>query len=321
MNNQDLKSKNDEKYFKSSEELLEHLLRMTEEKEYVYRGYTKQDELLPSLIRSSNYKSFEKEMIISLEQQGSRFINGMTPIDLLSTAQHYGLPTRLLDFTFNPYIALRFALFKNKGTNYSHEGDKEYYYIQYCSLEENIYLKALPIFTGINFIAYSDGSISSQLYQQVEDLTKGMLSKNEKNSAFIEGLKTCSRNELETNDDIIKKIEEQKLCFINPPQSNQRVVMQQGLFLFPYCLEEKKYKEVLFKNSKTLFVHKSIRDELLRRLDVLGYNTYRLMPDLSSVCSSIVQEVSNRRRIKKVVLTGQTKVLQTIEKSNVTVIR
>lgn len=95
----------------------------------VFRGYNKQDELLPSLIREkTNYTDVEVELLKEFERYGSHYFHATTPIDFMSYAQHFGLPTRLLDFTYNPFVALSFALHGQKSNGGYKEPDDKLYY-------------------------------------------------------------------------------------------------------------------------------------------------------------------------------------------------
>lgn len=87
----------------------------------VFRGYSKQAELFPNIIRENDLRNREIELLADFEKYGLQYFSVNNAIDFMSFAQHFGLPTRLLDFTYNPFIALFFALFKQKGTNYSYD--------------------------------------------------------------------------------------------------------------------------------------------------------------------------------------------------------
>lgn len=63
------------------------------------------------------------------ENYGSSYFYAATPIEFMSCAQHLGLPTRLSDFTYNPFIALSFALYTTKGTRYTYDDDKYYGFV------------------------------------------------------------------------------------------------------------------------------------------------------------------------------------------------
>ena len=54
----------------------------------VFRGYNKQDELLPSLIRDKvSYTDVESELLKDFERYGSHYFHAATPIDFMSYAQ------------------------------------------------------------------------------------------------------------------------------------------------------------------------------------------------------------------------------------------
>jgi len=81
--------------------------------DFIFRG-TKNEKyhLLPKVFRSLDYSGYELEMLSRFSKNAHAFLpSGFHEADfsLLQYAQHYGVPTRLLDFTTNPLIALYFC--------------------------------------------------------------------------------------------------------------------------------------------------------------------------------------------------------------------
>jgi hypothetical protein len=81
----------------------------------LYRGHSSiQYETVPSVFRNVNHVSAEHLMIRQLiAQQPQEFRADQGIFDQLVRAQHYGLPTRLLDVSLNPLVALYFAVCSN----------------------------------------------------------------------------------------------------------------------------------------------------------------------------------------------------------------
>lgn len=80
--------------------------------EIIYRGMADKNwKLLPSLGRYKDLSDGQEYNLVKnlLSLRPEAFINLNSNFEILSKMQHYELPTRLLDFTTNPLIALFFA--------------------------------------------------------------------------------------------------------------------------------------------------------------------------------------------------------------------
>lgn len=263
---------------------------------YVFRGYGKQDELLPNIIRKGKYDDMEDKLLKDFEKYGSSYFHASTPIDFMSYAQHFGLPTRLLDFTYNPFIALSFALYspKSNGT-YSVPEDKDYYYVRYAKLDNNLCAKSIPLKDEVceNQLTKTD-SLASKACQYIDSVKELFNPSIDLQNWPLDVIIDSSDNKKQKE----RKIRRRVILFVDPNQANQRIIMQQGLFMFPYTLNKDEHIRILQDNSDYIKIHKDLRNELIQYLDILGYNTFRLMPDLTSICEAVKRRNVDERTEK-----------------------
>lgn len=306
--------------FDNAEALIGFLTKLTKRGEYVFRGYSTQDQMVPNLLRN-NVARLELELLSKLEKYGAQYISPNNSIDFLADAQHYGLSTRLLDFTYNPFVALYFALFKNKPNNATFDEDNTYYYIRYADLSSQILFKQLPKSSYLR--ASETTSLTKNYADSLTTLNSFLESIND--DRLINDLKAYNYEPKLIDDKYVRnvkgyiesvywdyhhseifkrsivpvsyidaqvdKFRDRRILFLEPNQSNQRIVMQQGLFLFPYELDKDMLSNMIERNTKLILIHKGIRRDLQSYLDTLGIDAYRLMPDLSSVCEAVERNV------------------------------
>ncbi len=98
-----------EQEFTSSDKLITHLTQLAVDKNNVFRGYGKQSELFPNIIREKDWREQEIRLLHEFERYGLQYFSANNPIDFMSYAQHYGLPTRLFGFYIQSFY--RFVLF------------------------------------------------------------------------------------------------------------------------------------------------------------------------------------------------------------------
>ena len=79
--------------------------------ETFYRGHADKNwKLIPSILRTPNGPEKEEQMFRDMvAHEPQSFSECRSALDHLVQMQHYGLPTRLLDVTMNPLVALYFA--------------------------------------------------------------------------------------------------------------------------------------------------------------------------------------------------------------------
>jgi len=227
--------------------------------DFVYRGQYTDYPLETKLQRvcrhdlsleESIFRNFKKYGYADLDLNDSNW-------QILATGQHFGLPTRLLDWTYSPLVAAHFATVE---TNHYDEDGVIY------AIEMDDSLKTLP----------------ACLKKEVEkarsqSFTISILDKYAKNFSELES--------------ISKK---PFFLFFEPGSTDNRMINQYSVF--SVCSKNNVRIDELLPKKNSMYkiiIPKEIKLEIRDKLDYINISERVILPGLDSVCSWISRRYSN----------------------------
>lgn len=264
---------------------------------YLFRGGRKYEHFTPTLVRKYNKNGISSKSITlgtyetSLLQEYAHYSIPYLPpyqssLDWVASAQHFGIPTRLIDWSFDPFCALYFSVFINDDDFDETEECEKVYKLAVVDYTENLYYHKVPDFPNpdANFISYGNSYIDNFISTVFFLMNSWAISGDTKDKKQFEDWY------LQKLED--EKEDEHKLIFFSLTDSNPRIIAQKGLFQFPRRFRNEIYKdcitEDILKASYQLYlIHKDCRKQIIKKLKNINISSPRLFPDLPSICDYI----------------------------------
>jgi hypothetical protein len=241
---------------------------------YYYRGCAVHDwkyNLTPGIYRDNNILKEDinfKEMIL---RSPDDFFNEITTLEKLVKMQHYTLPTRLLDITTNPLVALYFASGQYKDT----KTDGKVYIFKIKKEEIKYYdSDAVCLISNLAKLRIDKTDFSSEFDYLIYEI------RGEK-PHFIDTLKK------ENQEDITK------IFPVKVKLNNNRIVRQSGAFLI-FGMENliSKEKSAIFPDANIemeFIIDESAKVSIRNSLDSLAINENTLFPELEHQANYLVR--------------------------------
>jgi len=256
---------------------------------YFFRGQAKTyvDDFAPTINRINKKKEHDiyyEVLTACVDDFGKNLTYG----EILAKMQHYGVPTRLLDVTSNPLVALYFACHNHKS-----EDGKVYVIYPKDRHIKTFESDAVAILSSLPRINYDD-------YEKVYEAAMYYITEAKDN---IKALKEFNDNfsvqrllhEIKKEKPDFDRLYDPHALFNDliyiPKQNNPRIVRQYGAFvlfsmsdLAPFESNDSSDPGLPFN---TITISAKHKDELLSELEMLGISQSTLFPELYTVAESI----------------------------------
>ena len=284
-----------------------------------FRGHANKDwKLEPGLLRNDGYIENEHLMYRTIiAQQTSEFSTCTSALDYLVKMQHYGLPTRLLDLTTNPLIALYFACeYQAYSTSNKETGEIivlnvptisiKHYDSDTISILANIAkCKEEEIKINLNFDKWNSTDFSEEYLSKIEeekDFDEYRKSFNKLGQIQL----LLHQISLEKSHfrSIINPCDLVRVYIVNVKQDNQRIRNQMGSFvLFGLGISKENDSLMLSKKGATkilddwnlnrssrLIIDPKNKPKIIKELGLLGIRKSFIYPELEILAKEIGEQ-------------------------------
>jgi len=267
-------------------------------KAWVFRGLKSACyELKPAIEREAQSKSMEwpaLELLVSSEfkSRARMHLNALSvPEDELSwlaLMQHYAVPTRLLDFTYSPFVALYFAVRNSPESKCgvrvwaidAEAVNRRFTAIAQQALVEERKREGKRRSGRVGLTIADQRTNRDSMTTEIDELRKLI-------AELLSYPRTC-RGDLQRQGCV---------CAASPPALNLRLASQQGAFLLN-CAEDRSFNESLIKMMEPCSGWYKIFDldagaisEVEQRLFQMNIHEQSLFPDMEGLAGLIRQKI------------------------------
>lgn len=251
-----------------------------------YRGhYNKNYKLEPSIYRRDDWITNEHKMIQELLIRCPGDFNGKSSsFEKLVKMQHYDLPTRLLDITENPLVALYFACYGDAAENC--DGELIFFKIP---KDEIKYFDSDTVSVCANISWLKAGYAIDEYYSDSVERFKG--------TDASDKLIHCIRQEKPYFKSCINPEHMKSVLCVKPKLDNQRIIRQDGAFLL-FGMADNKNKMaclneswVLNPEGKRFVIKQKDKKDILKQLSYVGISKAKLFPEIDMVSQFIKAEL------------------------------